>query len=193
MRRTTPVLALSTILASMLFGATQRPADAACTNASANGCNEPAHAIGPLAESERRPSLEELTAKEHELPTELWDKVRSSIPPDRMEELSNKIADIVHRYAEAGGHARDADKKIFDADEAIDRARSDRITAEGEKRAAEEERDRQLARFIAVLEDTLREFRPPSPPREPHWRPHRAFWHHFRRDCEVDPCAPWSR
>jgi len=196
MRRTTPVLALSTIVAGVLFAATQQPADAACTGAGAPGCNEPAHGIGPLAEAERRPGGDEWRAREHELPTELWDKVRSSVPPEKMDELSTKIADIVHRYEEAGGHVREAEKKIFDADEAIDRARSEKVRAEGEKRAAEEERGRQFARFIWVLEDAVHEFRPPPRPEPPHWRPHRVFWHHFRGYCEAEPCAPeapWRR
>jgi hypothetical protein len=187
MRRTTPVLALGTIMASILFAAPPRSADAACDRGSP-GCNEPAHGIGPLAEAERRPGAEEWRAREHELPTELWDRVRSlSIPPDKMEELSNKLMDVVHRYSEASGHVHEAEKKIFNAEEAIDRAKSERITGEGEKRAAEEERGRQFARFIWVLEDALHDFRPPPPPRpEPHWRPHRIFWPHVRAECEVE-------
>jgi hypothetical protein len=187
MRRTTPVLALSTILASILFAPTQHAADAACANAEP-GCNEPAHAIGPLAQAERRPGIEEWRSRERELPTDLWDRVRSmAIPEDRMAELSGKITDIVRRYAEAGGHVHEAERRIFEADEAIFRARDEKTSAEDERRAAEQERGRQFSRFIFVLEDALREFRPPPPPR---WRPHRVFWHHFRGNCEVDPCGP---
>ena len=193
MRRTTPVLALSTIMANILLAAPQHSADAACDRG-LSGCNEPVHGIGPLAEAERRPGSEEWRAKERELPTELWDRVRTlSIPPDKMEELTNKLMDVVHRYSEASGHVRQAEKKIFDADEVIDRAKSERITGEEEKRAAEEERGRQFARFIWVLEDALHDFRPPPPPRpEPHWRPHRIFWPHFRAECEVERCV-WPR
>jgi hypothetical protein len=190
MRRTTPVLALSTILASILFAAPHHSADAACDRGQSS-CNEPTRGIGPLAEAERRPGSEEWRAREHELPLDLWDRVRSlSIPQDKMEELTKQLMDIVHRYSEASGHVHDAEKRIFDADETIDRAKGDRIRGEGEKRAAEEERGRQFARFIWVLEDALHDFRPPPPPRpEPHWRPHRIFWPHFRAECEFDACA----
>jgi hypothetical protein len=193
MRKTTPVLALSTIVASILFAANQHSADAACTSASAPGCNEPARPIGRVAEMGFRPGPEEQRAREHDLPTDLWDRVRAMAPSQAaLEDLNGRIADVIHLYTDAEGKVREATKKIQDADDRIDRAKSEKITAEAEKRAAEEERGREFARFIWLLEDALREFRPPPPPppREPRWRPHRVFWHHFHGHCEVDPCVP---
>lgn len=195
MRRTTPVLAFSTILAAILFAAAQHPAHAACTDESSPGCNDPAHPIGRLAEAGERRGYEELRGRDHDFPSELLDKVKVlrmlGLSPAEMEEATNKLMDVVHRYAEAEGHVRESEKKIRDADDAIDKAKSDKIAGEAEKRAAEEERSRQLSRFVFLLEDSLHQFRPPPPPREPpRWRPHRVFWHHFREGCLVDPCGP---
>jgi hypothetical protein len=193
MRRTTPVLTFSTILTSILFAATQHPAGAACTNGGAPGCNESVHGIGQLAEAERRPGIEEWRTREHEFPTELWDKVRVlrtlGLSPAALEDVTNKLMDVVHRYADAEGHVREAERRIRDADDAIDKAKSQKIIGEQDKFAAEEERGRQLSRFVWVLEDALREFRPLPPLREPRWHPHRVLGPHFREHCEVDPCG----
>jgi hypothetical protein len=196
MRRITPVLALSTILAGIVFAASQHPADAACADG-LPGCSEPTHAIGPLADAGGRRGFEDRgREREHEFPTDLWDKIRSlPIPREKMEDLTARLMDIMHRYGEAQGHVEEAEKKIFDADEAIDKAKSDRISGEAQKHAAEEERSHEYSRFVSVLEDAMHEFRPPPPPREARWEPrwhppHRVFWHHFRGGCEVDPCGP---
>jgi hypothetical protein len=193
MRRTTLVLAFSAILTSILFAAAQHPADAACANGGAPGCDELAHGIGQLAEAERRPGIEEWRAREHEFPTELWDKVRVlrtlGLSPAELEDVTNKLMGVVHRYADAEGHMREAERRTRDADDALEKAKSQKIIGEADKHAAEEERGRQLSRFVWVLEDALREFRPPPPPREPRWHPHGVLGPHFRGHCEVDPCG----
>jgi hypothetical protein len=185
------VLALSTILAGIVFAATQHPADAACADGSP-GCSEP-HAIGPVAELDRRRGFEDFRGREHELPVDLWDKIRSlPIPHDKMDDITARLMDIMHHYGDAEAGVEDAEKKIREADEAIDRAKSERIAAVERKRAAEEQRGHEYSRFVWVLEDATREFRPLPPLREPpRWHPpRRVFWHHFRGNCEVDPCAP---
>jgi hypothetical protein len=189
MRRITPVLALSTILAGIVFAATQHPADAACSDGSP-GC-ESARSLVRVAELDRR--REDFRGREHELPIDLWDKIRSlPIPHDKMEDLTARLVEIMHHYGDAEAGVEDAERKIREADEAIDKAKSDRIAAEELKRAAEEQRGHEYSRFVGVLEDATREFRPLQPLREPvRWHPpHRIFWHHFRGNCEVDPCAP---
>jgi len=194
MRKTTPVLALSTILAGIVFAATQHPAAAACADGSP-GCIEP-HAIGPVAELDRRRGFDDFRAREHELPVDLWDKIKSlPIPHDKMEDLTNRLLDIEHLYADAEAGVEAAEKTIRDADAAIDKANSERIRAVAEKRAAEDQRGHEYARFVGVLEDAMREFRPLPPPREARWEPrwhppHRIFWHHFRGGCLADPCGP---
>ena len=198
MRRTTPVLALSTILAGIVFAATQHPADAACGNGSP-GC-ESARSLVRVAELDRRRGFEDFKGREHELPIDLWDRIKSlPIPRDKMDDITARLLDIMHHYGDAEAGVADAEKKIREADEAIDKARSEKIAAEEQKRAQEEMRAHEYSRFVSVLEDATREFRPLPPLREPspRWHPpHRVFWHHFRGYCQVDPCAPcgcWAR
>src|ERR1700683_5507513 len=120
MRRTTPVLALSTILAGIAFAAIQHPADAACTDGSP-GCTESAHPIGPVAELDRRRGSEDFRGREHELPVDLWDKIRSlPIPHDKMDDITARLMEIMHHYGDAEAGVEDAEKKIREADDAID-------------------------------------------------------------------------
>ncbi len=192
MRRTTPVLAFSTILAGIVFAAIQHPADAACSDGSP-GCSELARPIGPVAELDRRRGFDDLKGREHELPVDLWDRIKSlPIPRDKMDDLTTRLMEIMHHYGEAEDGVEAAEKGIREADDAIDKAKSDRIRAVEAKRAAEEQRGHEYSRFVGVLEEATREFRPLPPLREPvRWHPpHRVFWHHFRGNCEVDPCAP---
>ena len=200
MRRTTPVLALSTILAGIVLATIQHPADAACSDG-LPGCSDSTRPIGPLAQLDRRRGPEDFRrgpedfkGREHELPIDLWDKIRSlPIPHDKMEDLTTRLVGIMDRYGEAEAAVEQAEKDIRLADEAIDKAKSDRIAAEEKKRAGEERRGHEYSRFVWLLEDATREFRPLPPLREPppRWHPpRRVFWHHFRGNCEVDPCAP---
>ncbi len=177
MRTKSPVLALSTILASLLLIAAHRPADAACPNGSSLGCDGPGQSIGKLAEADGRSGPEDLRARGSDLPMELWDRVRRlPLPGPELEDLNARLADIVHKILDARAHARDAQKKIDDADSAIDKLRGDRISAEGEKHAAQDEESREEGRFIAALQDALHEFRPPPPPRSvEEWR-RRRWW-----------------
>jgi hypothetical protein len=193
MRRITPVLALSTILAGIVFAAVQQPADAACSDG-LPGCADPTRPIGPVAELDRRRGYDDFKGREHELPVDLWDRIKSlPIPRDKMDDITARLLEIMHHYEDAEGLVEQAEKDIRAADEAIDKAKSDRIAAEEKKRAGEEQRGHEYSRFVGVLEDATREFRPLPPLREPppRWHPpHRVFWHHFRGNCEVDPCAP---
>ena len=113
--------------------------------------------IGKLAEAGMRPGPEDLKAKDRDLPSELWDRVKTlPLPPAALEDLIKRMAG--HRPQDHGspGPCADAEKKIRDADDGIDRLKSDRITAEGEKHAADEERDRQQARLFAAADCSAR-------------------------------------
>lgn len=124
-----------------------------------------------------KPGAEDSRAKEHDLPSDLWDRVRKlPLPPAAVDDLIKRMEDIAHKIADAQGHAADAEKRIRDADDGIDKLKTDRIAAEGEKHAAEEERDRQQGRLVALLADSLHDFRPPPPPRPVEdWRAKRWF------------------
>lgn len=174
-------------MASFLLIAALHPADAACANGNSSGCDEPGQGIGKLAEAGMRPGSEDLKAKERDIPLDLWDRVRTlPLPPAALEDLTKRMEDIVHKITEAQVHAAEAEKKVRDADDGIDRLKGDRITAEGEKHAADEERDRQQARLFALLQDSLRDFRPPPPVRPVEdWRERRWYFrprpvfHHY--------------
>lgn len=107
-----------------------------------------------------------------------------------LDELNNRIADVVHNITEAEGREHEAERKMREADDDMENARAHRLAAESEKRAAEEDRQRQVARFVALLEQALHEFRfmpgtrsdldhrEPDKPR-PHdgfHRPHHGRW-----------------
>jgi hypothetical protein len=187
MRTKSPVLALSAILASFLLIAAQHPAGAACADGSSSGCDESGQGIGKLAEAGVRSGPEDLRARERDIPSDLWDRVRTlPLPPAALEDLTKRMEDIVHKISEAQAHAAEAEKKVRDTDDAIDRLKSDRITAEGDKHAAEDERDRQQARLFALMQDSLRDFRPPPPVRPVEdWRERRWYFrprpvfHHY--------------
>jgi hypothetical protein len=189
MRKTSPVLALSTIFAGFLFIAGQHPAAAACANGSSSECDGPGQSIGKLAEADGRQGPEDLRAKDPDVPADLWDRWdrirRLPLPGPELEDLNARIADIVHKILDARAHAHDAQKKIDDADNAIDKLRSDRSSAVGEKHAAEDEETREEGRFIAALENALHEFRPPPPRPVEEWRGKRWWFrprpvfHHY--------------
>ena len=82
-----------------------------------------------------------------------------------LDDLNSRIADVVHNINEAEGREREADRKIREADDDMDSARGRRDAAEQEKRAAGEERQRQLVRFVELLQEALHEFRPLPLPR----------------------------
>jgi chromosome segregation ATPase len=76
-----------------------------------------------------------------------------------LDELNNRIADVVHNITDAEGREREAERKIREADDDMENARAHRQAAESEKRAAAEDRARQVARFVALLEQALHDFR----------------------------------
>jgi chromosome segregation ATPase len=95
-----------------------------------------------------------------------------------LDELNNRISDVVQNIADAERREHDADRKIREADDDMDSARGRRDAAEEEKRAAAEERARQLARFVDLLQEALHELRPLPPPRPPEFdrrEPDRRF------------------
>jgi hypothetical protein len=151
MRRISPVLALSTVLASFILIATQQhPADAACGSDRLPGCD------GPL-----RPGPGDFRGRDHDFPPELWDRVKNmQLSPAGLDDLIKRMEEIAHKIADAEGRAVDYGKKLGDIDDQIDKLRTDRITAEAEKHAAEEERDRQQLRLVGLLHD----IRPPPGP-----------------------------
>jgi len=144
MRRISPVLALSTVLASFILIATQQhPADAACGSDRLPGCD------GPL-----RPGL----------PPDLWDRIKTlPLPPGVLEDIIKRLGEIGRKISDADDRAGKAGSRIGEIDETIDKLKTDRITAEAEKRAAEEERDRQQGRLAAVLHDALHDLKPLPP------------------------------
>jgi chromosome segregation ATPase len=95
-----------------------------------------------------------------------------------LDELNNRIADVVHNISDAERREREAEKNIRDADDDMDSARGRRDAAEQEKRAALEEQQRQLGRFVELLQEALHELRPLPPPRPPEFdrrEPDRRF------------------
>src|ERR1700683_4477518 len=102
MRKKSPVLALSAILASLLLIAARHPADAACASGSSPDCDVTGQSIGPLAEMGMRPGPEDSRPKEPDLPMELWDRVRRlPLPGPEFENLNARIADITHKIMDA--------------------------------------------------------------------------------------------
>jgi hypothetical protein len=136
-----------------------------------------------------RPGREDSRAREPDLPSDLWDRWekirRMPLPGPELEDLNARMAEIVHKIMDARVHAREAQKRIDDADNGIDKLKTDRISAEGERRAAQDEESRQEGRFITALENALRDFRPPPPARPVEdWRAKRWFrprpvFHHY--------------
>jgi hypothetical protein len=76
-----------------------------------------------------------------------------------LDELNNRIADVVHNINEAEGREHEAERKMREADDDMENARAHRLAAETDKRAAAEDRERQVARFVALLEQALHGFR----------------------------------
>jgi chromosome segregation ATPase len=108
-----------------------------------------------------------------------------------LDELNSRIADVVHNINEAEGREHEAERRMREADDDIENARAHRLAAETDKRAAAEDRERQVARFVALLEQALHGFRFLGGPRaeerrelehreldrrsgRPHEPPHRA-------------------
>jgi chromosome segregation ATPase len=95
-----------------------------------------------------------------------------------LDDLNNRIADVVHNITDAEHREQEAERKIREADDDMDSARGRRDAAEQERRAAGEERQRQLGRFVELLQAALHEFRPMPFPRpdfersRPHNRRH---------------------
>jgi hypothetical protein len=148
MRILSPVLALSTVLASFILVAAQYPANAGCGPDRLPGCDGPGR-LGP--------------GRDHDLPPELWDRVKTmQLSPAGLDDLIKRMEEIAHKIADAEARAIDLGKKVRDIDDQIDRLRSDRISAEAERHAAEEERDRQQLRLVGLLHD----IRPPPLPRD---------------------------
>jgi hypothetical protein len=195
MRKKTPVLALSTVLASFLLIAAQHPADAACAGGSSPECDSLGQSNVKLAQADerrgpedyRRRGPEDFRARDHDLPSDLWDRIKMlpPLPPGVLEDLIKRLEDVAHKISDAEAHAAEAQKRIRDDDDQIDKLRTDKITAEGEKHAAELERERQQGRLVALLHDSLHDIKPPPPPRPPEdWRARRWFrprpvFHHF--------------
>ena len=119
--------------------------------------------------------LDDAGARGHEPPPEARDRVIITESPAHMlDELNNRIADVVHNITEAEGREREADRKMREADDDIENARAHRLTAEADKRAAAEDRARQVARFVALLEEALHGFRfMPGPRLDEHRDGHR--------------------
>ena len=103
-------------------------------------------------------------------------------PAHLLDDLNNRIADVVHNISDAEHREHEADRKIREADDDMDSARGRRDAAEQEKRAAAEERQRQLVRFVELLQEALHEFRPLPPPRPEFERrePERRFRRPYR-------------
>jgi hypothetical protein len=83
------------------------------------------------------------------------------LSPAGLDDLIKRMEEIAHKIADAEGRAVDYGKKLGDIDDQIDKLKTDRITAEAEKHAAEEERDRQQLRLVGLLHDIRP---PPGPP-----------------------------
>ena len=88
-------------------------------------------------------------------------------PAQMLVELNKRIGDVVNSIAEAERREHDAASKIRDADDDMDSARGRHDAAEQEKHAAAEERQRQLARFVDLLQEALHDLKPAPPPRPP--------------------------
>jgi hypothetical protein len=151
MRILSRVLALSTVLASFILVATQHPANAGCGIDRSPGCD------GPI-----RPGPGDFRGRDHDFPPEIWDRVKNmQLSPAGLDDLIKRMEEIAHKIADAEARAIDYGKKLGDIDDQIDKLRTDRITAEAEKHAAEEERDRQQLRLVGLLHDIRP---PPGPP-----------------------------
>jgi hypothetical protein len=132
---------------------------------------------------EHRP--DDAGARDHEPPPEGRDRVIITESPAHMlDELNNRISDVVHNINEAEGREREADRKIRESEDDMENARAHREAAEADKRAAAEDRARQVARFVALLEEALHGFRfAPGPGlddrrdghRDEHREPERRF------------------
>jgi len=147
MRILSRVLALSTVLASLILAAAQHPANAWCGMERLPGCDGPGR-LGP--------------GRDRDLPPELWDRVKNSqLSQAGLDDLIKRMEEIAHKIADAEAKAIDYGKRIGDIDDQIDKLKTDRITAEAEKHAAEEERDRQQLRLVGLLHDIRP---PPGPP-----------------------------
>jgi hypothetical protein len=95
-----------------------------------------------------------------------------------LDELSRRIADVVRNIDDTDRLEHQADGDIRDADDAMDTAKGQRDAAEQKKLGAIEARQRQLARFVDLLQEALHELKPPPPPRPPeveHREPDRRF------------------
>jgi hypothetical protein len=173
MRILSRVLALSTVLASFILVAAQHPANAGCGIDRLPGCDGPGR-LGP---------------RDHDLPPDLWDRVKTmQLSPAGLDDLIKRMEDIAHKIADAEGRAVDLGKKIADIDDQIDKLKSDRITTEAEKHAAEEERDRQQLRLVGLLHDIRP---PPLPCGEGPCRPDGCRDRPCRPDgCRDRPCRP---
>jgi hypothetical protein len=95
-----------------------------------------------------------------------------------LDELSRRITDVVRNIDDTQRLEHQADGEISDADDAMDTAKGQRDAAEQKKLGAIEARQRQLARFVDLLQEALHELKPPPPPRPPeveHREPDRRF------------------
>jgi chromosome segregation ATPase len=86
-------------------------------------------------------------------------------PAHMLDELNTRISDVVHSITEAEGREREAERRMREADDDMENARARRQAAEADKRAAAEDRERQVARFVGLLEQSLHEFRFMAGPR----------------------------
>jgi hypothetical protein len=151
MRKKSPVLALGLILASLLLLGVQRPADAGCDRDGPPGCDGHLRS-GPI----------DFRGRDRDFPPELWDRVKNmQLSPAGLDDLIKRMEEIAHKVADAEAKAIDYGKRLGDIDDQIDKLKTDRITAEAEKHAAEEERDRQQLRLVGLLHDIRP---PPGPP-----------------------------
>jgi hypothetical protein len=106
---------------------------------------------------EHRP--DEAGARDHGPPPEGRDVVLPERPAHMLDELSNRITNVVHNLTEVEGREREAERKMREADDDMENARAHREAAEADKRAAAEDRERQVARFVALLEQALHDFK----------------------------------
>jgi hypothetical protein len=113
---------------------------------------------------EHRP--DEAGPRDHEPPLEGRDRVvLPESPAHMLDELNSRIADVVHNINEAEGREHEAERRMREADDDMENARARRQAAEADKRAAAEDRERQVARFVGLLEQSLHEFRFMAGPR----------------------------
>ena len=98
-------------------------------------------------------------------------------PAHMLDELNTRISDVVHSITEAEGREREAERKMREADDDMENARARRQAAEADKRAAAEDRERQVARFVGLLEQSLHQFRFMAGPRSDEHRDDRRDEH----------------